>query len=73
MTYTRYDLTTLQNGRIKVRMETNDDNDDGYPDGNVSIGEWETSEKTAYEIAGKKSHTGFYGQSVDVYLDGKKI
>ena len=73
MIYTRYDLTTLPNGKMKVRMETNDDNDDGYSDGDIAIGCWETTEKVAYEIAGKKSHTGFYGQSVDVYLDGKKI
>jgi len=73
MIYTHYNLTSLPNNRMRVRMETNDDNDDGYPDGDVTIGEWETTVKVAFEIAGKGSRIGWYGQPVDVYLDGKKI
>jgi hypothetical protein len=73
MIYTRWDLWTRANNMIEVRMETNDNNDDGYPD-NEPVTVWERvmPEKKAREMAGK-SHRGYYGQSVDVYLDGKKI
>lgn len=71
--FTRFDLTTLGNGQMRIRMETNDNNDDGYPDNEpVTVWERETTEKSAREIAGK-SRRGYYGQPVDVFLDGKKI
>jgi len=72
-TWTRVDLTTLDTGRIRARWQTNDDNDDGYPDGEIS------SYDTYHESIGQaikrcgKSRKGFYGQPVDVFLDGNKI
>ena len=73
MIYTRWDLWTRAKDMIEVRMVTNDNNDDGYPDDEpVTVWEKTMPAKTALDMAGK-SHTGYYGQSVDVYLDGKKI
>jgi hypothetical protein len=71
-TYTRWELTDHHNGTMHICMETNDNNDDGYPDGEVTIWERDTTEKIARELAGI-SHVGYFGHPVDVYLDGKKI
>lgn len=70
--YSRYDITTLPNGMAHLRMDTNDDNDDGYAE-DVTIWEKDMKMSTALSIAGQKSHLGMYGQPVDVYLDGVKI
>lgn len=72
-TYTRYDITTLPDSKAHIRMTTNDDNDDGYPDGQDVSWERDTAMQTAMKVAGYRSHTGYYGQPVDVYLDGKRI
>jgi len=71
--YTRWDITDRGNGRALLRMETNDDNDDGYIDpGPVAVWEKEMPMEQALEMAGK-SHTGLYGQPVHVFLDLKRI
>jgi hypothetical protein len=72
-TYTIYRIYTSADGSASVEWETNDDNDDGYPDGEVTKATYgfATVEK-AKKFAGT-SHTGLQGQPVDVYLDGKKI
>jgi len=70
-TYIRWDVTS-QGEMAHVRFETNDGNDDGYPDGNVSVDEFEVTLKAALNIAGT-SHTGCWGQPVNVYLDRRKI
>jgi hypothetical protein len=73
-TYTIFDLTTIAPGKMHIRMETNDDNDDGYPDpGPITVWEKDTSEETARQVAGGKSRVGAYGQPVDVFVDGVKI
>lgn len=69
--YTRFDVTTLGGGRVHLRMETNDDNDDGVPDGEITIWERDMSLETAKGVAGK-SRIGIYGHKVDVYIDGIK-
>lgn len=73
-TYTRWDISRLGAGLAHVRCETNDDNDDGIPDpGPPAVWEQNLTLKTALELASHKSHTGIYGQPVDVYVDGEKI
>lgn len=60
-------------GSCKVEFETNDDDDDGYPDPEVVRATYHPkSLKLALELTGK-SRIGVYGHCVDVYLDGKKI
>jgi len=80
-TYTRWDLTSIPEDphspgtrRVHARMETNDDNDDGFPDaGPVTVWERDLTEAVALDLAGQKSHTGSHGQPVTVYLDEEKI
>ena len=77
-TYTIFRIVTLPDGAAEVTMETNDDDDDGYPDGKVTFGgPWKfrgpDGLEAAYGMTGRSSHRGFYGQPVDVYLDGKKL
>lgn len=79
-TYTRWDITTIRPltdtdaGLAHLRMETNDDDDDGCPDpGPVTVWEHDVTMVTAREMSGGKSHLGGYGQPVDVYIDGKKV
>lgn len=71
--YFRWDITTLDNGHAHVRMETNDNNEDGYADScPLTITERDVSLDRALSVAGK-SRTGRCGQPVDVYIDGKKV
>jgi hypothetical protein len=73
-TYIRWDLTTISELLVHARMETNDNNDDGFPDaGPVAVWERDMTKFGALELAGQKSHLGSHGQPVIVYLDGKKI
>ena len=73
-TYTRFDIYTSEGtGKVKVRYESNDDNDDGYPDDDVVTGEYEyPSLESALKFVGHRSHTGSYGQPVSVYVDGER-
>lgn len=71
-TYTIWRITTISPDKVRLEMETNDDDDDGVS-GEVVVWARNMSMKTALEIAGHKSHRGLYGQPVDVYLDGRKI
>ncbi len=73
--YTRWDIISLPGGRAHIRMETNDDNDDGIPDvGPVTVWERDLMNKSlALRLAGQKSHRGAGGQKVTVYLDGKEL
>ncbi len=58
---------------ITVEYESNDDDDDGYPDREVvRAAYFPRTLEDAMKVTGK-SRTGFYGQPVDVYLDGEKI
>jgi hypothetical protein len=65
---------TDSDGRIISRHETNDDNDDGWPDGEVtrySIGP--QPKERALQSPYDRSHIGISGVYVYVYLDGKEI
>lgn len=74
LTWMRYDVFS---GRAdgqpgaEIRCSTNDDNDDGFPDGDIA--EWTLKFDTVEEAlkhAGK-TRRGFYGQPVTVTLDGE--
>lgn len=72
-TWTEYGIFTEDDGTYSVYASTNDDNDDGYPDANVT--EWRLSYpnlEAALKITGK-TRTGLYGQPVRVFLDGEKV
>lgn len=71
--YSIFRIWREQGGRCRVEYETNDDDDDGYPDAEVARATYHCkSLKQALELTGK-SRIGVYGHSVDVYLDGEKI
>ncbi len=58
---------------ITVEYESNDDDDDGYPDREVVRATYyPRTLEGALQVTGK-SRIGLYGQPVDVYLDGEKI
>lgn len=70
--YSRWDITSLPKGKAHIRYETNDNDDDGCPDpGPVTVWEKDTTMSIARDVTGV-SRIGYYGQAVDVYLDGKK-
>lgn len=65
-------ITSLGDGRCSVHESTNDDDDDGYPDGHVE--EWSYEGDLARELERHgKSRTGISGVKVSVYLDGEKL
>ena len=66
--------TTQPDGRIVSRHETNDDNDDGWSDGDITqftLGP--TPKESALRSPYNRSHIGCSGVHVYVYLDGKEI
>ena len=66
---------TVADGKIVTRHETNDDNDDGAPDGGETV-EWTVgpqSSDTALRSPYDRSHIGCSGVHVYVYLDGKEL
>lgn len=69
------EITTLPNGHVEIRHSTNDDNDDGLPDGKVTS--WSDvfpPHRAAGEIARcGKSRVGISGIRVTVILDGEQI
>ncbi len=70
--YTTFNITTISLTRVMLRMETNDDNDDGYPDPEVVIWEKEMSLETALSVSGR-TRVGVFGHKVSVYLDGVSV
>ena len=69
----RYDLYTQPDGTIRGEASTNDDNDDGYPDGTVD--RWPLKFQNR-EDALKHFGTcrfGISGIEVEVTLDGERI
>ena len=68
----KIDITTYPDGSALVVEETNDDNDDGMPDGVIT--RWETlwpDAQTAIRSKGK-SRTGISGVVVNVTIDGRQ-
>jgi hypothetical protein len=64
---------TLPDGRVQVRNVTNDDNDDGWPDGVVT--RWTSTyddRETMLRVCGRSRH-GVSGVVVRVFLDGDEI
>jgi hypothetical protein len=72
-TYHRYDMHTRADGEIHGWVETNDDNDDGYPDGNIE--RWQEHCKTRAEFDRRvgRSRIGISGVKVTVVLDGEEL
>jgi hypothetical protein len=74
MAVQRYWISTEEiPGQVVVRAETNDNNDDGYPDG-----EWVAWENTFPDVKSALKHTGVCrvgvsGVVVTVNMDGKEI
>lgn len=60
-------------GPVVVQQETNDDNDDGYPDGQVET--WWLRFETLEAAIAQLGYTrrGAYGQPVDVCLNGEPL
>lgn len=73
-TYSTYRIRTgIYGTNAVVEFETNDDDDDGYPDGEVVRAEYRLpSLDRALAFTGKSRH-GLYGQPVNVYLNGERI
>lgn len=71
-TYSRYEITTMDGGKALLRWETNDNNDDGLPDGTIATRTWLLTMEKAKDMAGT-SRTGAWQQPVEVYLDGQQI
>lgn len=72
--WTEYRIETIEKGKsYLVDWSTNDDNDDGYPDGEIVRDRYTmpTIER-ALNFTGK-SRRGCGGSEVTVYLDGKRI
>ena len=66
--------TTEPDGRISSYHRTNDDNDDGLPDGEVQ--DWKIGPQPkaiALKSPYNRSHIGCSGVYVYVYLDGKEL
>lgn len=70
--WSEFQITTLPEGRASIVYSTNDDNDDGYPDSEVTFAHWETSMETALKMSGRYSHKGIWGHDVKVFIDGKE-
>lgn len=72
-TWTKVEIYSQPDGTAVAHWATNDDNDDGFPDGEVVRATYTyKSLAKAKEIWGK-SRLGYYGQPVDVYIDDKKV
>ena len=72
-TFTLIEMFTEPDGSVRVEWCTNDDNDDGIPDGQaVRLTQRHANLQKALEIHGK-SRTGLWGQPVDVYVNGVRI
>lgn len=72
-TWTTFRIYSSQDGKATVDWVTNDDNDDGYPDDEITSDTYHfPCVAGALEFTGM-TRIGLYGQPVTVYLDGDKI
>lgn len=67
------EIEALPDGGAVVRHETNDDNDDGYPDGRVVRWENRWKDLEAAKRSCGLSRVGISGIEVTVYLDGVRL
>lgn len=69
----RIDADTQPDGSIVAHHVTNDDNDDGWPDGNVE--KWKTTyrNRASFDKCVGKSRIGISGIVVTVDLDGHRL
>ena len=74
-TYTDFRIETPDDGGAPVATETNDNDDDGYPDA-AGVERWDLTYRTleaAFMSTGRQSHRGYYGQPVRVFLNGEEL
>jgi hypothetical protein len=67
----RIEIVTVENG-VKVTQTTNDDDDDGVPDGDWATWQHFTTRESALERAGR-CRVGVSGVVVTVTLDGEEV
>jgi hypothetical protein len=69
----RYDGYTQQDGTIQVEAMTNDNNDDGYADGETA--EWMVTCRNRAEFDRRcgRCRTGISGITVTVSVDGEEV
>lgn len=68
--FTNFRISTSDDGNAIVYFETNDDNDDGYPDPEIAKATYPfDSLDKALRFTGK-TRIGMWGQQVNVYLNG---
>ena len=73
-TYTIWRITTVVPGqRYRVDYETNDDNDDGLPDGEVTRATLVVPTLQRAQRLTGRSRTGRNGHDVVVLLDGTRL
>jgi hypothetical protein len=74
-TYSKQWIIEVGPGLYTVQEETNDNDDDGYPDA-VGVETWALEPmrlETALTITHGASHRGLYGQPCDVWFNGTKL
>ena len=72
-TYHEISIVTLDDGTVSVRENTNDDNDDGYPDGKEVWWDWQAKNLDAALKHTGKSRIGISGIRVTVTIDGEEV
>lgn len=71
--WSRYELYTADDGRVKGICTTNDDGDTGYPG---QYADWKVEYRDKAEMLRQLSggtHFGISGVKVEVYLDGEEV
>lgn len=68
-----YEGVTLDDGSIEVLVMTNDDNDDGYPDGTTAEWTMTFKNRAAFDRSCGRCRIGISGIRVWVRLDGQEI
>lgn len=71
--WTKYSIKHISKNRAKIIMTTNDNNNDGKPDGYTASWNHETEIWIALELAGEITHKGIFGEKVEVYIGDKLI
>jgi len=67
------DAVTLPDGRIEAQTCTNDNDDDGYDDGDVTVWTLTYQDRASFDRCVGKSRIGCTGIRVKVVLDGLRL